>query len=91
MLRYDGLSQRLDGSAQAMAEAHLGRHAHADLTLEHHRNRIYIDGVAQHCAELSALRLQWDPGSHSGFQYNVGLLYTPTTKVCGVMPIEDTV
>ena len=74
------------GSSNTVAQAWCGPGSNIDRLMTHCMNVLYVEGLRQHYGALTKLCLNWDPASYSGFQYNLGLVYSHQTDVLSIMP-----
>ena len=82
MFTYIGdASGRIRGSANTIAQAVVGRGTHAAQTLMHFTNQAYSEGLQRVFENADAYCINFDPGSYSGYQWNLGMVYSPRQDV----------
>ena len=78
--------RRIRGSSNVIAQVMAGRRSHADQILTMYSNRLYRDAMQEVLVDAPALCINWDPGSNAGWQWNLGLWYSASADIGGIIP-----
>ena len=74
------VQQIVQGSSTTVAKALVGAGTCLDLRMSHTKCVLFFEGLRGYFGSERKLCIIWDPGTYSGFQYNMGAGVCPSAK-----------